>query len=107
MRCEMNEGIAKTIPLLTEPFVRMGIYKTQEEALKQLVLQHIELQIEEARREIAHFQRKYGTDFEKWTESLVGRATVEEEDDWMRWESARDMLESWEKVRAEIERCNV
>jgi hypothetical protein len=103
----MNEGIVKTIPLLTEPFVQMGIYKTQGEALKQLVLQHIKLQIEEAQREIAHFQRKYGTNFGKWTKSLVGRATVEEEDDWMRWESARDMLESWERVKAEIERCNV
>ena len=85
----------------------MGIYETQEEALKQLVLQHIELQIEEAQREIACFQRKYGMDFEDWTQALISRATVEEEDDWMKWESARDVLESWKRMKAEIEQCNV
>ena len=43
-------------------------------------------------------------DFEQWTEALKGKATIEEEDDWMEWEAAQDALENWRKIRIERER---
>jgi len=49
---------------------------------------------EEAQEEIARFRQKYGMGFEEFTASLSGKATIGEEDDWMMWESARDMLET-------------
>jgi|Deesub1362A_J573_1020465.scaffolds.fasta_scaffold03895_2 hypothetical protein len=104
---EVNATIAKTIPILTEPLVRMGIYKNQREALKGLMLQLVQQKINEAQQEIIHFERKYGMSFEEWTASLIGKASIEEEDDWMEWESARDILESWQRIKAEIERSNV
>lgn len=103
----MNAALDKTIPILIEPLVQMGIYESQEEALKNLVLRHVQEQIDEAEQEIARFQKKYGASFEEWSESLLGKATIEEEDDWMEWESARDMLESWRRIKADIEQIDV
>jgi hypothetical protein len=67
----------------------------------------VQEQIDEAEQEIARFQKKYGTSFEEWSDSLVGKATIKEEDDWMEWESARDMLESWQRIKADIEQIDV
>ena len=103
----MNAVLDKAIPILIEPLVKMGIYGSQEEALKNLVLRHVQEQIDEAKQKIARFQRKYGISFEEWSESLASKATIEEEDDWMEWESARDMLESWQRIKADIEQIDV
>lgn len=103
----MNAVLDKAIPILIEPLVQMGIYGSQEEALKSLVLRHVQEQIDEAKQKTARFQRKYGMSFEEWSESLVSKATIEEEDDWMEWESARDMLESWQRIKADIEQIDV
>ena len=86
---------------------KQGYYGSQEEALKSLVLRHVQEQTDETEQEIARFQKKYGTSFEKWSDSLVGKATIEEEDDWMEWESARDMLESWQRIKADVEQIDV
>jgi len=98
----MATALDKVIPILTEPLVKVGLYPTQEAALKSIVLQYVQQQIKEAQQEIALFERKYGCSFEELTASLKGRATIEEEDDWMAWESARDMLESWQQVQKEL-----
>ena len=103
----MNVALDKAIPILIEPLVQTGIYGSQEEALKSLVLRHVQEQIDEAEQEIARFQKKHGTSFEKWSESLVGKATIKEEDDWMEWESVRDMLESWQRIKADVEQIDV
>ena len=103
----MNAALDKAIPILIEPLVQTGIYGSQEEALKSLVLRYVQEQIDEAEQEIARFQEKYGMNFEEWSESLGGKATIEEEDDWMEWESIWDMLESWQRVKADIEQIDV
>ncbi len=103
----IDATMARTIPLITEPFVRQGMFKTQSEALRAVVLQYVQRQIDELEREIANFRQKYGMDFEQWTETLKGKATIEEEDDWMEWESVRDALENWRKIKIELEHSNV
>lgn len=103
----MRMTVAEVIPLLTEPFVRMGVYKSQEEAFKELVLEQVRQRIEEAEKEAAFFRQKYGLSFDEFTASLAGKANTEEEDDWMMWESARDMLKSWQTIEAEIRQSNV
>jgi len=103
----MNAALDKAIPILIEPLVQTGIYSSQEEALKSLVLRYVQEQIDEAEQEIARFQEEYGMGFEEWSESLGGKATIEEEDDWMEWESVRDMLESWQRIKSDIEQIDV
>jgi len=93
--------------LLTEPFVRTGIYASPEQALKHIVLDYIERQIAWAEAEIRRYEQKYQLAFAEWTESLSGRATITDEDDWMEWEATIDMLDGWRQTEAEVEQSSV
>ncbi len=99
--------LTQTIPVLTEPFVRAGLYPSPEKALKHIILDYVERQIAWAEAELRRYQRKYGQGFAEWTASLSGRATIADEDDWMEWEATRDMLKGWRQVRTEVEQSNV
>jgi len=103
----MTVTLDRVIPMLIEPLVKVGLYPSQEIALKGIVLQQVQWQIEEARQEIALFERKYGCSLEELTALLKGRATIKEEDDWMAWESALDILASWQQVQEELAQVHV
>lgn len=96
-----------SISLLTEPFVRTGIYGSPEQALKHIILDYIERQIAWAEAELRRYEHKYQHTFAGWTESLVGQASITAEDDWMEWEATLDMLEGWRQITATIEKSYV
>lgn len=98
--------ISQTIPLLTEPLVRAGIYPSTEQALKQIILDYVDRRIAWAQTKVRRFEKRHGQSFADYTRSLTGRATVADEDEWMEWESLLDMLESWRKVKTEIQRSD-
>jgi hypothetical protein len=93
--------------LLTEPFVRTGVYASPEQALKHIILDYVERQIDWAEAEIRRYEQKYRCTFTEWTEALSGRASVAEEDDWMEWEATIDMLDGWRRIKARVEQSNV
>ncbi len=97
----------QAIPILTEPFVRAGVYPTSEQAMKHIILDYIERQISWAEVEIEYFERKYKKSFSEWSKNLMRKATVTEEDDWMEWESLRDMVVGWRELKTEVEYSNV
>ena len=90
-----------TVRDIVEPFVEEGIYSDREEVLKNLRDEFIDQKIRENQREIEKFREKYGRSFEEFTENIEGEAKVDEEDDWIRWEAARNMMEKWKKVGKE------
>ncbi|MCJ7478821.1 MAG: hypothetical protein MUP63_01425 [Candidatus Nanohaloarchaeota archaeon QJJ-7] len=88
---------------IVRPFVEEGVYRTEEDALRNLRNEIIEEKIEENREEIKEFREKYGKDFEEFTEDVKeGDTSIDKEDDWMRWEAARNMLEKWESVQERV-----
>ena len=103
-----------------EPLIRRKIFATEEEAIHQLLREYILRQIAVRQREIARFERKYGMSFERFGEYLhersrllesgdlaaeqrqiLGRAVMQEEDDWLEWKAATEMLESWLGLQTE------
>jgi hypothetical protein len=50
------------------------------------------------RRRIQRMERKYGTDFDGFTRRIEGVATPQQEDDWLTWRSAIDMLDEWKAI---------
>jgi len=40
--------------------------------------------------------------FGEFTAHLRGRANIEQEDDWLEWEAALDMLSDWEATKKEL-----
>jgi hypothetical protein len=86
-------SLSQVAAILTEPFAQTGIYASPEQALKHIILDYIERQIAWAEAEIQRYEQKHQQTFSEWTESLLGQASIAEEDDWMEWEATIDMLE--------------
>jgi hypothetical protein len=93
--------------LLTEPFVRTGIYASAAQALKHIVLDYVERQIAWAEAELERYEQKHQCTFAEWSKSLSGQATITDEDDWMEWEATHDMLDGWRQIKAEVEQSRV
>ena len=83
------------------------VYPTSEQALKHIVLDFIDRRIAWGQAKVRRFEKKHGQSFTAYSQSLSGRATSAEEDEWMEWESLMDMLESWRQVKAEVKRSDV
>ena len=99
--------LTRVTSLLTEPFVRTGIYASPAQALKHIILDYVERQIAWAEAERQRYEQKYQRTFAEWSESLSGQATIADEDDWMEWEAILDMLDGWRQIKAEVELSSV
>ena len=112
----MSASLAAAI----EPLIRRKIFTTEEQAIRELLRDYILRQIAMLQREATRFERKYGMHFERFGEYLhersvllemsqlpsqqhqaLGQAIMQEEDDWLDWKVAREMLESWLGLRQE------
>jgi Arc/MetJ-type ribon-helix-helix transcriptional regulator len=80
--------------------VKVGLYKDEEEALKQLVHDQAEQKIDYYGKKVDEMEKKYGMDFstfEKRIQSRVGEEDFEEWDDFIIWESYVTASRYWEK----------
>jgi len=110
-----------TISVAIEPLIRKKIFNTEEEAIRELMREYILRQIATLRRKIGRFERKYGMRFQQFSDYLhersvliekgelsaeqrqvLGQAIMQEEDEWLDWKSAQEMIESWIGLRQEI-----
>jgi len=104
-----------------EPLIRRQIFASEEQAARTLVQDYILRQITTLQRDLGRFERKYGMSFERFGEYLherstlletsqltpqqrraLGQAVMREEEDWLEWKAAHEMLASWLGVRQEV-----
>lgn len=78
-------------------------YASVEEALQVMALSEVRRKITYYRRRIRALEHKHGTNFETFSARLRGRATPEEEDDWLTWRSAMRMLDDWQRTYEELQ----
>jgi hypothetical protein len=81
-------GIADT--LLLE-----GKFTSKEDALRSLARAVVRERMAPYQRRIRRLKRKHGTDFDGFFRILAGSAAPEQEDDWLSWRAAVDMLSEW------------
>lgn len=110
-----------TVSAVMEPLIKRKIFLTEEEAVRSLLREYVLQQISTLRQELTGFERKHGMRFEQFTEYLhersllleesdllpeqrqaLGRAIMQEEDDWLDWKVTREMLESWLGLHREV-----
>lgn len=94
-------GYAKRLEELAKPFVEFGIYDSTEKFLKDVIKNISTEKIKTYERTINKYEKKYGI-FEEFTKRLEGKAKPKLEDEWMDWESARNMLDAWKKAGKEL-----
>ncbi|MEA3417131.1 MAG: hypothetical protein U9R02_13450 [Thermodesulfobacteriota bacterium] len=114
--------MSATISAVIEPLIRKKIFNTEKEAIQELTREYILRQIATLQRKIGRFERKNGMRFQQFCDYLhdrsvllensklsaeqrqaLARAVMQEEDDWLDWKVANEMIESWIGLQQEIE----
>jgi hypothetical protein len=104
-----------------EYLLKRHIFASEEEAISELVRDYVLRQVEVLQTEIHQFEHKYGMDFQQFQHYLHERsailekkslpekqlgalnaAVMQEEDDWLDWKAARELLENWLGLRQEV-----
>ena len=110
-----------TASAVIEPLIKRKIFTSEEEAVRELLRDYMLRQIADLKQKTEQFRQKYGMDFHQFSEYLhersellesgslsqeqrqvLGRAIMEEEDDWLDWKAAQEMLENWIGMRQEV-----
>ncbi len=87
---------------LFAPLVREGVFENFERAFRALLLDYVDRKINGYRTHAAEFESRYKQGFEAFTASLKGRATPDEEEVWMDWETTLTFLNKWQRIRAQV-----
>ena len=77
-------------------------FATVEDALWYMAISTVRSKMSYYRRRIKKMENKYGMDFDKFSARLKGKATPQQEDDWLAWKSARSMLTDWRKTYQDL-----
>jgi hypothetical protein len=110
-----------TVETILDPLVKRKLFNTPEDAARKLARNYILQQIETYNQRIAEFERKRGMSFEQFTRytaertahlrnpgdmspeklQILSQDIMRDEDDWLDWKVAEEMLESWLGLGAE------
>jgi len=110
----------REVAAIVDPLVRSRAFASAEDAVRTLVRAYILRQIQHYSERLAALEKRYGMPFEHFSAYLkersallsnghldpeekkrVAQAVMVEEEDWLDWKIARDLLESWLSVKAE------
>lgn len=97
-----------------EPLIRRKVFLDERVAVREITRDYVRHQVETLIRELRGFERKYGMSFDRFAEYMharsellasgdlnavqkqsLGQALMREEDDWLDWKAAQEMLDSW------------
>ena len=111
------------VQTILEPFVRQQLFPTAEDAARKLATDYVQKHIQSHQRKTARLERKYGMSFSAFEKHLhqrssrlrsaslklaekrnLGRAIMDEEEDWLEWKATREMLVSWLQLKDELNR---
>ncbi|MGH7826171.1 MAG: hypothetical protein ACREQ7_13480 [Candidatus Binatia bacterium] len=90
------------LEMVAKGMVAAGVYKDVSTAIKAIALEQVERKIADYTRQVQDLERKYKHSLEEHSRLLKGKATVEEEEEWMDWKGAEVMLQAWQKALQEL-----
>jgi len=107
-----------SVSAMVEPLVNRKMFATEEEAVRSLLREYILQQVSQLQQELSSLESKYGMSFEQFAayvhersvlleegdlspeqRKTLGRAIMQEEEDWLDWKASREMLDSWLGLR--------
>jgi lipopolysaccharide biosynthesis regulator YciM len=97
----MVDKYSNALEAVSRPFIQAGLYESEEDFLRDLVKDMTQHKIRAYQSTVRKYEKRYQS-WEKFTEEIKGKATPEQEDEWIEWESARNMLEAWKELAKEL-----
>jgi lipopolysaccharide biosynthesis regulator YciM len=93
----MTDNYLRTLEDLARPFIGAGLYDSKEAFLRDVVKDMAQHKAKSYERTVRKYQRRYKS-WKKFTTEIEGKATPAQEDEWMEWEAARNMLKAWKEL---------
>jgi len=87
---------------IVSPLIREGVFDSFELALRALLLDYVDRQIAVYKNKNHEFETRFKQNFDLFSASLKNKATPEQEDIWMDWESALVFLRKWQAIREQV-----
>jgi hypothetical protein len=97
----MDSEYNRALEHLAKPFIESGIYESTAAFVSELLKDVAARKIKMYERKIKRYEAKYGS-FEDFSRKICGKATPVQEDQWMDWEAAINMLKAWKCVTSEL-----
>jgi len=92
-----SQEFGKELEHIARPLVEAGIYASQEAFVRDIVKGIAMNRVRTYESAVRRYRAKYGS-LERFGTKIKGKASPKQEDDWMAWEAAEDMLRAWKKV---------
>ncbi len=102
MSSEIEKEVLAEFKHIAKPMIDMGLYNSAEEFVRDVTKDFIRHKIETYRIKLKAFEQKYHMTFTEFSKKLKKGASIREEDEWMEWEAAKNMLKAWKMAAKEI-----
>ncbi len=101
MNSEIENEVLTELKYVAKPLVELGLYDSSKEFIRDITRDFIKHKIEFYKKQLKLFEKKYGVSFDVFSKKLEKGASIAEEDDWMEWEAAENMLNVWMQAARE------
>jgi hypothetical protein len=101
MSSEIETDMLNELKYAAKPLVELGLYGSTREFIREVTLEFIKHKIEFYKKQLKVFEKKYGMSFGAFSKKLEKSASIPEEDAWMEWEAAENMLKVWKQAAKE------
>lgn len=96
-RLMTSQEFSKELEHIAKPLVEAGIYESQEAFLREVVKDLAAHYIKMYEKTVNRYKTRHGS-LESFGAKIKGKATPNQEDEWMEWEAAQNMLRAWKNV---------
>ncbi|MCZ7381298.1 MAG: hypothetical protein O8C64_06980 [Candidatus Methanoperedens sp.] len=102
MSSEIENEVLSEFKHIAKPFMELGLYDSTREFIRDVTAELIRHKIEIYQKQLKAFEQKYSVSFNAFSKKLEKGASLAEEDEWMEWEAAKNMLKAWKQAAKEI-----
>ncbi len=102
MSSEIENEVLTEFKHIARPLMELGLYDSTREFIKDVTSELIRHKIEIYQKQLKAFEQKYRISFNAFSKKLEKGASITEEDEWMEWEAAKNMLKAWKQAAKEI-----
>jgi hypothetical protein len=102
MSSDIENEVLTEFKHIARPLMELGLYDSTREFIKDVTSELIRHKIEIYQKQLKAFEQKYRISFNAFSKKLEKGASIAEEDEWMEWEAAENMLKAWKQAAKEI-----
>ncbi len=101
MSSEIENEVMAEFKHIAKPLMELGLYDSTREFIRDVAKDFIKHKIEIYKKQLKAFEQKYRMSFDAFSKKLEKGASIAQEDEWMEWEAAENMLKAWKQAAKE------